>query len=218
MTIYEQKLWFDSCAGDTAVELLLFILMCGAFAIAFRYLRDWRPERSYERIRTYYVSLFICILWGVALLACAGYVFDFGWGRTVRLVLLGDNIEVQRCVARTGDRHIYPLSDVAFDYHFEESYSRMPGPGHHMLDIRHKQTGEQVARLEMREGFDVQALRTLAPRVWAAYQCQKGQRRARDECRVRSISLDRVSSQSRPAVTLGLARLIYAKSIRREAG
>jgi hypothetical protein len=179
-------------------------------------MRDLRPELS--SMRTYQINLFIYILWGAALFSCAGYVFDFGWQRTVRLVLLGDNIEVQRCAARTGDRHVYPVADVAFDYHFEESYSRTPGPGHHMLDIRHKQTGEQVARLELREGFDVQALRTLAPRAWAAYQCQKGQRRARDECRMRSVSLDQVSSQSRPAETLNLARLVDAKTIRREAG
>jgi hypothetical protein len=173
MTIYERTLWFDSCAGDTAVSLLLFVLMCGASAITVRYIRDFRPEASYGRIRTYCASLFIYTLWGAALFSCVAYVFDFGWERTIRLALLGDNIEVQRCAARTGDRHVYPVADVAFDYHFEESYSRMPGPGHHMLDIRHKQTGEQVARLEMREGFDVQAVRTLAPRAWAAYQCQK---------------------------------------------
>ena len=29
MTVYEQKLWFDSCAADTAVSLLIFVLICG---------------------------------------------------------------------------------------------------------------------------------------------------------------------------------------------
>ena len=213
MTIYEQKLWFDSCAADTAVSLLILVLMCGGLAIGIRFVCDLWPQPSYIRIRTYCINLFMYFLWGVALLSCAAYVFDRGWERTVRLVMLGDNIEVQRCAARTSDRHVYPVADVAFDYHFEESYSRTPGPGHHLLNMRYKQTGEQVARLEMREGFDLQALRALAPRAWAAYQCQRKERRARDECRIAG-SQPRSSFKPEPTSRdFGPREAIYAKSI-----
>jgi len=185
--IYQQRLWFDSCAADTAVSLLILVLCCGGLAIGIRYIRDLWPEPSHLRIRTYCINLLMYFLWGVVLLSCTAYILDRGWERTVRLAILGDDIEIQRCAARTGDRRVYPVADLAFDYRFEESYSRVPGPGHHLLDIRHKQTGEQVAGLEMHEGFDLQALRTLAPSVWAAYQCQGNQRRARDECRMPGV-------------------------------
>jgi hypothetical protein len=85
MTVYEQKLWFDSCAADTAVSLLIFVLICGGLAIGIRHIRDLWPESSCMRIRTYLISVFIYFLWGVALASCAAYVFDRGWERTIRL-------------------------------------------------------------------------------------------------------------------------------------
>jgi hypothetical protein len=176
MTIYEQKLWFDSCAADSAILVLSIALVLGGFAVVIRYINiNWGVSSSYYRNRGYAIE-YLC--WALVLLSCTAYIFDWGPGRTVRLAILGNNIEVLKCAARAAVRHAYPFADIAFDYHFEA------WPEHHMLDIRNQQTGEQVARIELRGSFDFQALRKLAPNAWAAYQCQRGNRRVRDECRM----------------------------------
>jgi hypothetical protein len=176
MTIYEQKLWFDSCAADSAILVLSIALVLGGIAVVIRYINiNCEVSSSYWRIRGYAIE---CLCWALLLLSCTAYIFDWGPGRIIRLAILGNNIEVVKCAARAAVQHAYPLADIAFDYHFEE------WPEHHMLDIRNQPTGEQVARIEMRGSFDFQALRKLAPNAWAAYQCQKGHRRTRDECRM----------------------------------
>jgi hypothetical protein len=175
-TIYEQKLWFDSCAADSAISALSLALMFGGVAVVIRYINiKWEVSSSYWQARGYFGEYFC---WALLLLSCTAYIFDWGPGRTVRLAILGNNIEVVKCAARAAVRHAYPLADIAFDYRFEAP------PEHHMLDIRNQQTGEQVATIEMRGSFDFQALRKLAPSVWAAYQCQRGKDRVRDECRM----------------------------------
>jgi hypothetical protein len=176
MTIYEQKLWFDSCAADSAILVLSVALVLVGIAVVIRYTNiHWEVSSSYWRARGY-VFEYGC--WALLLLWCTAYIFDWVPGRTVRLAILGNNIEVVKCAARAAVRHAYPLADIAFDYHFEAP------PEHHSLDIRNQQTGEQVARIEMRGSFNFQALRKLAPNVWAAYQCQRGESRVRDECRM----------------------------------
>jgi hypothetical protein len=182
MTIYEQKLWFDSCAADSAILVLTIALVVGGLAVVIRYINNWGGASRYYRIRGYALE-YLC--WALVLASCTAYIFGWGLERTVRLAILGNNIEIVKCAARAAVRAEYPLAAVAFDYHFEESSSRVGyGPGHHMLDIRHQQTGEQLAKVEMGGSFELQALRGLAPNAWAAYLCQRGQKRVRDECRI----------------------------------
>jgi len=193
MILVERNLWFDSCAAEMSLVLLLWLVFCSGLFLIAKKVRD-RPamlgelatglaERlgarprsiraqpdvlGYIRGSSEGIMILAVGMWLFLLAVIVFWPMLYSYPETVRITAVGAQVEVLACAGFREVRTSYPAAEVDLRYKREERGSKPVV--HHMLVLHRRATGEQLAGgvdFVPRFRFNFAALRQFAPEAVA---------------------------------------------------